>query len=126
MICLRRFGHNRISLLRNQPDVVTADCYPHPSHQNAGHNLGYIVVAFSLSALFSPYFNISAWKAVPAAFPFFKDVTTAYWTKDTADWAKDKEVKSRCTTDKKLWFKRNLTEAEEAAAHRNTKTLYRL
>jgi hypothetical protein len=35
-------------------------------------------------------------------------------------------VKSRCRADKQLWFDKNLAEAEKAAMHQDTKTLYRI
>jgi hypothetical protein len=37
---------------------------------------------------------------------------------------KDKEVKSRCRTDKKLWIESKISQAEEAAGRNDSKTLY--
>jgi len=39
---------------------------------------------------------------------------------------KDKEVKSRCRNDKKLWIENTLVKAEEAAGRNYSKTLYRI
>jgi exonuclease III len=39
---------------------------------------------------------------------------------------KDKEVKSRCRADKKLWVENKLVQAEEAAGRNDSKTLYRI
>jgi len=39
---------------------------------------------------------------------------------------KDKEVKSRCRNDKKLWIENKMVQAEEAAGRNDSTTLYRI
>jgi len=39
---------------------------------------------------------------------------------------KDKEVKSCCRSEKKLWIENKLVQAEEAAGRNDSKTLYRI